>query len=96
MRRGPAGVQAPLPGEPSLGDKGELGVHARLITGPIWRVPTAKQTPVFKEVDFRQQIYFSYRSLQQLSYANYSSLLVTMAKFNCCSRGERLCILLVV
>lgn len=56
MRRGPAGVQAPLPGEPSLGGKGELGVHARLITGPIWRVPTAKQTPVFKEVDFRQQI----------------------------------------
>ena len=81
-------------GEPSLGVKGQLGVHAHLITGPIWRVPTASQTSVFKEVDFRRQIYFSYRSLQQLSYANYSSLLVAVAKFKCCSRGERLCILL--
>lgn len=73
-----------VPGGQSLGVKGDFCVQAHLITGPIWSVPTVKQTPVLKEMGFRRRIYCSYRSLDQLSNANYFPLLVALAKCNCC------------
>lgn len=83
-------------GEPPLGVKGHVCVHAHLITGPIWRVPTVKQTSVLEDMGFPRQMYFGHRSLDQLSRDNYFPLLVTTAKPDCCSGGDRLCILLVV
>lgn len=93
---GPAGAPARCPRGAVSGRKGHFCAHAHLITGPIWSVPTVKQTPVLEEMDFRRQIHCSHRSPQQLSHANYFPFLVATAKSNCSPRGDSLCRLSVI
>ena len=93
---GPAGAPAWCPRGAVSGRKGHFCAHAHLITGPIWSVPTVKQTPVLEEMDFRRQIHCSHRSPQQLSHANYFPFLVATAKSNCSPRGDSLCRLSVI
>lgn len=76
-------------GEPSLGIKGYFCVHIHLITGPIWREPAVKQTPVWRK--WTPQDKFT-----GMAFMCYFPLLVTMAKFHCCSGGERLRMRLVM
>lgn len=84
------------PGGTISGSQRWLLRPARLILGPIGRLPAAKQTPVLKEMGFRQQMYRSSRSLEQCSDANCFPLLVTVAKCNGWPAGDRLCALLVL
>lgn len=93
---GPAGAPAPGPQGAISGSKGHFCAHAHLITGPIWSVPTVKQTPVLQEMDFRRQTHCSHRSPQQLSCANCLPSRVTVARPNCSPRGDRLCRLAVI
>lgn len=91
QQKWPAGVPSPFPREASGSERLVLG-PPQLITGPSCRGQTVKQTSVLKEGNVRRQIYFGHRTLEQLSQADSSPFSVTVARFNRCSRGGRLCI----